>query len=152
MCSRYSIQAHANTKPNYSNHLDTLILSAYLSLFMFFSSCTFLGTDEKEWIDAFALSAKSTPRYKLLATQVTCTLVGALIGSAGHLLDWEKAWQVYPVPPILGSCLGLIAGNGIGFFSYYRAVSSTSRRVELRASSASASSKGKNKSNKKKKR
>lgn len=69
-------------------------------------------------------------------------------------MDWEKAWQVYPVPTILGSCLGLIVGNGIGFFSYYRAVSSTSRRVELRASSASApsSSKGKNKNNKKKKR
>lgn len=148
------------------------MLSAYLSVFAFFAAFTFLGTDETEWTRAFAFSSSSNttpPRYKLLVTQVTCTLLGALIGSAGHLLDWEKAWQVshlekgrpiiflcsmqfcspqiYPVPTILGSSLGLIIGNGLGFLIYYQAVSSSTRRVERRANSSTTSSKKKKKKN-----
>jgi len=84
------------------NHLDTLILSFYLSVLIFLPAFTLLGTDEEEWIKAFSLSSsiqaaadgRGNPRFKLLATQVFCTFLGALIGSAGHLLDWEKAWQV----------------------------------------------------------
>lgn len=41
-------------------------------------------------------------RLKVLRPMTLSTLAGALIGSAGLLLDWDKAWQVCIV--LFGAC------------------------------------------------
>jgi uncharacterized integral membrane protein len=43
--------------------------------------------------------------------------------------------QVYPVPAILGACIGIVVGNVLGFLAYFRAVPFGSRRVERKAAS-----------------
>lgn len=50
--------------------------------------------------------------------QVIGAFTGAWIGNAGMALDWERPWQEFPVPPILGSILGLTIANLVSFVGF----------------------------------
>lgn len=111
--------------PFVKNPVDTLLLAAYIAVLAVLPAMHLMGTDEREWIKAFSLSPSirqatlHAPRFRVLARSATCTLAGALFGAAGNLLDWDKAWQTYPVPPILGACIGLLVGNFVGALTYF---------------------------------
>lgn len=79
---------------------DTLLLAGYLSILTALPAMHLLGTSERNWIKSFSRASaiveirRTTPRFYILGYTITCTLLGSLVGSAGLLLDWEKAWQV----------------------------------------------------------
>ncbi|PWN34437.1 uncharacterized protein FA14DRAFT_161818 [Meira miltonrushii] len=129
--------------PFLKSHLDTLFLSGFLALLALLPAIHVLGTDEQEWIKAFSFSStisettKAAPRFKILVRTTTCTLLGALIGSSGVLLDWDKAWQAYPVPSVLGASIGLLVGNVLAGLTYLMSTQSRSAgpRVERKGGS-----------------
>ncbi|MCO5598824.1 hypothetical protein L7F22_052923 [Adiantum nelumboides] len=129
--------------PFLKNNLDTLFLSGFLAVLALFPAVHVLGTNEGEWVKAFSFSStvfettKATPRFKILIRTTTCTLLGALIGSAGVLLDWDKAWQAYPVPSVLGASIGLLVGNVLAGLTYLMSTPSRSAgpRVERKVGS-----------------
>lgn len=43
---------------------------------------------------------------------ITCTLVGAWIGAFPIPLDWDRPWQVWPIPCVIGAIVGYITGLG----------------------------------------
>lgn len=147
--------------PVFANVVDALIASFYLATLALLPALHLLGTDVSEWRNTFSASEAATKygagqrglkRYRLLSTVVYAPLLGGLIGSAGVLLDWEKAWQTFPIPTILGVSVGLAIGNGVALFRYWSSLptrTSSVPTVERKAlSTSSSSSKSKKKSKK----
>jgi hypothetical protein len=132
--------------------VESLFLAAYISVLALLPAVHVLGTDQHAWVRAFSWSSgiqqasEVTPRFKVLIRSTGCTLIGALIGSLGLLLDWDRAFQIYPLPPVLGAALGLIVGNGLAARAYFfSAPSRQGPRVERKAANSTASKKKKRK-------
>ena len=130
--------------PLLKNNLDTLFLSGFLAVLALFPAVHVLGTNQDDWVKAFSFSktvsqsTRAAPRFKILIRTTLSTLLGALVGSAGILLDWNKAWQVYPIPPVLGASIGVLIGNFLAGISYFMSTPSYSAgpRVERKAGPA----------------
>ncbi|XP_015773139.1 PREDICTED: phosphatidylinositol-glycan biosynthesis class F protein-like, partial [Acropora digitifera] len=41
---------------------------------------------------------------------ITCTLIGAWLGAFPIPLDWDRPWQVWPIPCVIGALVGYITG------------------------------------------
>lgn len=64
-------------------------------------------------------------RLKWVRTDELCTLGGAWISALSIPLDWDRPWQVWPVP----CCMGAIGGCAL--ISSYRFISAAYRLVHL---------------------
>lgn len=89
-----------------TNHIETALLAITLSVLTLIPAVLNLGVDntiglinndyltiEKEMIDTFESSAKMV-------------LVGTWFGAFVIPLDWDRSWQVWPKPCILGAWFG----------------------------------------------
>ncbi|PWN88331.1 hypothetical protein FA10DRAFT_268530 [Acaromyces ingoldii] len=148
--------------PLLTNPLDGLVASFYLATLALLPAVHLLGTDVDEWCSTFSAAAfasdetkRGAKRFRLLSTIVYGPLLGGFIGSAGMLLDWDKAWQAFPIPTILGASMGLAIGNGIAMLTYWSSLpkrTSTTPTVERKALSKTSSSEQQQKKKKNKRR
>eukprot|EP00731_Ephydatia_muelleri_P037815 Em0571g3a len=77
------------------------------------------------------LLLQSFHHCKEQAAGVICvtTLLGAWCGAFPILLDWNRPWQVWPIPSCIGALVGNAVGSMVGAMLIVRAeVSATSRK------------------------
>lgn len=74
-------------------------------------------------IDAFLLlSLQENPKSKI-QRGVLCvsfaSIIGAWFGAFVIPLDWNRPWQMWPIPCVFGSLFGFIVGHIVSYFSSF---------------------------------
>lgn len=94
---------------------ETLILSALLTSFTILPICLFLGptrTLQYLFYDTFELNSRiEVTHLELLQYNALGTLIGAWSGSVVAPLDWDREWQAYPIPNMVGGLIGFTIAN-----------------------------------------
>lgn len=97
------------------NYEETLMLSTVLTAFTILPIGLFLGpskTLQYLFYDTFELSCRvEVSHLELLQYNALGTLIGAWAGSVVAPLDWDRDWQIYPIPNIVGALIGFIFAN-----------------------------------------
>lgn len=101
---------------SYQNRYEeTLILSALLTSFTILPICLFLGptkTLQYLFYDTFELNSRiEVSHLELLQYNALGTLIGAWSGSVVAPLDWDREWQAYPIPNMVGGLIGFTISN-----------------------------------------
>lgn len=99
----------------YSSFEETIVLSALLTSLTIFPVGLFLGptkTLQYLFYDSFELTyRREVTHLELLQYNVLGTLIGAWAGSVVVPLDWDRDWQTYPIPNIIGALVGFTLAN-----------------------------------------
>lgn len=107
--------------PYHQNYEETLALSVLLTSLTILPIGLFLGpskTVQYLFYDSFELSsAFDVWQLDLLQYNAFGTLVGAWAGSIVSPLDWDRPWQAYPIPNVVGAVLGFSFANIHTFLS-----------------------------------
>ncbi|XP_031618526.1 phosphatidylinositol-glycan biosynthesis class F protein [Contarinia nasturtii] len=107
--------------PYYQNYEETLALSILLTSLTILPIGLFLGpskTIQYLFYDSFELNSTfDIWQLELLQYNAFGTLVGAWAGSVVAPLDWDRPWQAYPIPNIVGAVLGFSFANIHTFLS-----------------------------------
>ncbi|KAF9430029.1 hypothetical protein BGZ76_000993 [Entomortierella beljakovae] len=93
---------------------ETSQLACYLSLLTFYPASFVLGSDLESWIRVFVHNSPQSYTEAAFYCQGMMTIFGAWLGSIVIPLDWDRPWQAWPVPCILGAflfyCIGTVVG------------------------------------------
>lgn len=93
----------------------TWFASFYIALLIFFPLGCELGSNSLVWARALSWSLNPTRIERIAFYMFYLTLLGAWIGAIAFPLDWQRKWQKYPIPLVVGAQVG----NGFaGFLSY----------------------------------
>lgn len=99
----------------HQNYEETLALAVLLTSLTILPIGLFLGPSKTIlylFYDSFELnSALDVWQLELLKYNAFGTLVGAWAGSVVAPLDWDRPWQAYPIPNIVGAVLGFSFAN-----------------------------------------
>ncbi|CAD6929447.1 unnamed protein product [Tilletia laevis] len=113
--------------------IATIALAFHLALLVALVPAHVLGSDTALWDTVFlpAAAAPSLAQDKKTVVRATKepwhavvfypaagALLGALLASFGLALDWGRPWQIWPLPPLLGSSAGLVLGNWLGIYAW----------------------------------
>ncbi|KAF9303403.1 hypothetical protein BGZ74_003804 [Mortierella antarctica] len=88
--------------------------ACYLSLLSFYPASFVLGTDIKSWLRIFIHNSPETFTEAALYCQGMMAIFGAWLGSIVIPLDWDRPWQAWPVPCVLGAFLFYMIGTAVG--------------------------------------
>lgn len=117
----------------HQNYEETLALSVLLTSLTIFPIGLFLGPSKTVhylFYDSFELTSSfDIWQLELLQYNAFGTLVGAWAGSIVAPLDWDTAWQVYPIPNVVGAVLGFSFANIHTFLSSIVQISD--RKIDL---------------------
>jgi GPI ethanolamine phosphate transferase 2/3 subunit F len=62
--------------------------------------------------ESFELSSVVSQAYLKLLKRNSCLVIfGAFVGSAVFPLDWDRSWQMYPIPNFTGAITGQMLGS-----------------------------------------
>ncbi|CAO3564848.1 unnamed protein product [Mortierella alpina] len=104
---------------------ETSQLAAYLSLLTFYPASFVLGADAASWLRIFIHSSPRTYTEAAFYCQGMMAIFGAWLGSIVIPLDWDRPWQAWPVPCVLGAflfyCIGTLVGFVVGVVMRQRA-------------------------------
>lgn len=90
--------------------IETGLVSALTALLALFPVFYTRGVTPESWV---ALAGLKTPIDEVTGGFVGC-LVGAWLGAIPIPLDWDRAWQRWPITIIVGMWLGGIIGRSTG--------------------------------------
>ncbi|KAK3819981.1 MAG: GPI biosynthesis protein family Pig-F-domain-containing protein [Benniella sp.] len=94
--------------------METSQLACYLSLLTFYPASFILGTDFNGWLRIFVHNSPQTYTEAALYSQGMMAIFGAWLGSIVIPLDWDRPWQAWPVPCVLGAFLFYSIGAVVG--------------------------------------
>ncbi|KAF9150713.1 hypothetical protein BG015_007453 [Linnemannia schmuckeri] len=107
---------------------ETSQLAVYLSLLTFYPASFVLGTDLKSWLRIFVHNSPGTYTEAAFYCQGMMAIFGAWLGSIVIPLDWDRPWQAWPVPCVLGAflfyCIGTVVGLVVSIVMRQRAARS----------------------------
>ncbi|ORY31309.1 GPI biosynthesis protein family Pig-F-domain-containing protein [Naematelia encephala] len=104
----------------------TILLGLHLSLLLVWPVVHCLGVPSihnQGLVDRYRMTKlvcsldAASPLDRALMYPMVGTACGAWIGASLLLLDWDRPWQSFPLPPTVGSLLGFLIG---GFASWSR--------------------------------
>ncbi|KAF9192099.1 hypothetical protein BGZ50_008829 [Haplosporangium sp. Z 11] len=105
---------------------ETSQLASYLSLLTFYPASFVLGTDLESWLRVFIHSSPHTYTEAAFYCQGMMAIFGAWLGSIVIPLDWDRPWQAWPVPCVLGAslfyCIGTVVGLVVSVVMRQRAI------------------------------
>lgn len=94
---------------------ETLVLSATLTTLTILPIALALGPTkllQYLFYDSFELSSRTeVSLLELMQYNAFGALIGAWAGSVVAPLDWDRDWQLYPIPNIVGGLIGLTFAN-----------------------------------------
>lgn len=105
---------------------QTALFSTHLAIMLFFNAITKFGLDRQKWlplvpnVESVSNGKDDNAKNTRLPVKVGGTgmegtvwgtLTGAYLGAVPIPLDWDRAWQKWPVTVHLGACLGLAIGG-----------------------------------------
>ena len=107
---------------------ETIVLATTLTALTVFPLCLFLGHNETMNLllsEHFEMKTPTDEAYlAILKNACLGVILGAWAGSVVAPLDWDRPWQVYPIPNVVGALLGLFFAN------FYNLLSSAYRSIK----------------------
>lgn len=102
--------------PFVQNQSRTLSLALMLTILTVLSSCLTIGYEKT--IDLFLNISTFSDDYmnNKMIINICSTLIGTWLGAIVIPLDWDRPWQVWPIPCYFGGLLGNMIGNLINMF------------------------------------
>lgn len=101
----------------------TLVLSSLLTTLTILPFSLFLGTRATTMLlftnKLEMLTGIDDVYLRLLENSAVGVILGAWAGSVVMPLDWDRSWQVYPIPNIVGAAVGHVLGC---VFSIFRTI------------------------------
>uniref|UniRef100_A0A1B0D0H2 Uncharacterized protein n=1 Tax=Phlebotomus papatasi TaxID=29031 RepID=A0A1B0D0H2_PHLPP len=101
--------------PALEKHEETFTLAGVLTILTIFPLVIFLGISgclQFLWTETLDSVSKVDAAYvKLAKISAAGAIFGAWSGSIVAPLDWDRRWQVYPIPNIVGALLGYTLGD-----------------------------------------
>lgn len=115
----YSVKSNSFVKPFIAPALEkyeeTFTLSALLTGITLFPISLFVGVSGTISIlltESFELNHVTSQAFlKLLKRNAYLVIFGAFIGSVVFPLDWDRPWQIYPIPNVVGAVTGQMLGS-----------------------------------------
>ncbi|OAD56239.1 Phosphatidylinositol-glycan biosynthesis class F protein [Eufriesea mexicana] len=95
------------------HHEETTMLTATLTTLTFVPASLHLGVDGALEIITGAQSQKGNVLVDAIKTNIQATLLGTWLGAIVIPLDWDRPWQVWPIPCVLGALLGYTVAHFI---------------------------------------
>ncbi|XP_022095668.1 phosphatidylinositol-glycan biosynthesis class F protein-like [Acanthaster planci] len=93
---------------------ETFILAVLLSTLSTLPCLCVLGTNGEVW-NRFTAQRRPHPGLETcIQYGAVASLLGAWMGAFTIPLDWDRPWQVWPVPCAIGALLGHTAGMTVG--------------------------------------
>lgn len=96
------------------NYEETFTLAALLTTLTLFPVSIFIGVSGTMSIlftESFELNNVVSQVYlKFLKRNAFLVIFGAFVGSVVFPLDWDRSWQLYPIPNITGAITGQMLG------------------------------------------
>ncbi|XP_023675997.2 phosphatidylinositol-glycan biosynthesis class F protein [Paramormyrops kingsleyae] len=90
--------------------LETFSLAVLLSTFTTLRCLCLLGPNIQAWIRVFSRDGAMSVWDTSLQITTACSIMGAWLGAFPIPLDWDRPWQVWPIPCTLGATLGFLSG------------------------------------------
>ncbi|XP_076628607.1 phosphatidylinositol glycan anchor biosynthesis class F isoform X2 [Colletes latitarsis] len=99
--------------PLFMHHEETTMLTLTLTTLTFVPASLHLGVDGVLEIMTGAQSQKGNVLADAIKTNIQTTLLGAWLGAIVIPLDWDRPWQTWPIPCVLGALLGYMIAHFI---------------------------------------
>ncbi|XP_018897343.2 phosphatidylinositol-glycan biosynthesis class F protein [Bemisia tabaci] len=99
-----------------AKHEETLMFSSLIVVLIFLPICLHLGPDS---LFNFLLTANPANAFEqILFRNVQFVLVGAWFGAFVIPLDWDRPWQIWPIPCSFASILGYLISHVVTCIQY----------------------------------
>lgn len=102
--------------PVFKSHEQTFSLAILLTATTIMPLITFLGvsgTVKVLFAEEMNFGSQNCSAYlRLLKNNLAMILLTAWSASIAFPLDWDRDWQVYPVPNVVGALIGYLCANG----------------------------------------
>lgn len=92
--------------PVFMHHEETTMLTATLTILTFVPASLHLGVDGALEILTGAQLQKGNILVDAIKINIQGTLLGTWLGAIVIPLDWDRPWQVWPIPCVLGALFG----------------------------------------------
>lgn len=79
-----------------------------------------IGPKPRKWLSLFNLVKFDSPQKRSFYYSTVGTVVGSWASSVVIPLDWDRPWQLWPVPGIVGAMLGYAMGVLLGGIKIYK--------------------------------
>ncbi|KAG5328207.1 PIGF protein, partial [Acromyrmex heyeri] len=99
--------------PILTDHEETTMLVITLITLTYVSTSLHLGQDHTVDILTGVYSLKSTILSNALKLNIQMTILGTWLGAIVIPLDWDRPWQAWPIPCVIGALLGYLIGHFI---------------------------------------
>lgn len=107
----YYIVAVSFGAPFFSEQEETFMFSALLTTLTIVPLLLNLGPDTTLSILISATAFEGDALSEILSVSVRFTLFGAWLGAVVIPLDWDRPWQVWPIPCSLGAVAGYVVSQ-----------------------------------------
>lgn len=101
--------------PLQTHHEETIVLATILATLTVFPLVIYLGTSgtlQNLFYDSVDLNTRNeVALLEYLQQNAVAVVTGAWAGSVVTPLDWDRPWQEYPIPNIIGALAGLTLAN-----------------------------------------
>ncbi|KAK9768895.1 Glycosylphosphatidylinositol (GPI) anchor assembly protein [Basidiobolus ranarum] len=101
----------------------------YMSLLLVFPASSVFQYDTEAWIRVFFQTGPENYKERFAFYPLVSGVFGAWLGAIVIPLDWDRPWQAWPIPCVLGSLLGYTIGI---FLALIRQDTSTKKQGKQR--------------------
>ena len=97
--------------PIVTHHEETTMLTVTLATLTFIPACLHLGVDTALAILTRAQVHGTGLIGEAVSLNIKATLLGAWLGAITIPLDWDRPWQAWPIPCVIGALVGYMTGH-----------------------------------------
>ncbi|XP_076173588.1 phosphatidylinositol glycan anchor biosynthesis class F [Ptiloglossa arizonensis] len=99
--------------PAFMHHEETIMLTVTLTTLTFVPASLHLGVDSVIEIMIGTQSQKSNILVDAIKINIQTTLLGTWLGAIVIPLDWDRPWQTWPIPCVMGALFGYMIAHFI---------------------------------------
>ncbi|XP_033336868.2 phosphatidylinositol glycan anchor biosynthesis class F [Megalopta genalis] len=99
--------------PVFMHHEETTMLTVTLTTLTFVPASLHLGVDGALEIITGVQSQKENVLVNAMKTNIQATFLGTWLGAIVIPLDWDRPWQAWPIPCVMGALLGYMIAHFI---------------------------------------
>ena len=112
----FSFLIIAQGAPVLDHYQETFALAVLLTILAVFPMVQFLGVQNSLQVirsnsDLGFINKLDAAYLDVCKVTAVGVLFGAWAGSIAYPLDWDRSWQAYPIPNVVGAIVGLAASN-----------------------------------------
>ncbi|KAF1757518.1 hypothetical protein GCK72_013974 [Caenorhabditis remanei] len=108
--------------PFFSDFIATAVLAATLTLVSAAPAVLLFDSEEQLLellVSSFSCENIKTNKESIYLSTSTFAVLGAWAAAAVHPLDWDRWWQRYPLPSLIGCVCGALLGLLVGIVRVY---------------------------------